>query len=75
MPFLGKFPELYKWFKDFLGYEESGKSVEAIPSSVARIQAADKPGVEHAAEIGEKRDETADCLVESCLTLSLFFFP
>ena len=54
MPFLGKFPELYKWFKDFLGYEESGKSVEAISSNVARIQAADKPGVEHAAEIGEK---------------------
>ena len=53
MPFLGKFPELYKWFKDFLGYEESGKSIEAIPTNVARIQA-DKSGIEHATEIGEK---------------------
>ena len=58
MPFLGKFPELYKWFKDFLGYEESGKNVEAISSNVARIQAADKPGVEHAAEIGERYSYT-----------------
>ncbi|XP_064596113.1 paired amphipathic helix protein Sin3b-like isoform X2 [Liolophura sinensis] len=33
--FLGKFPELYKWFKDFLGYKESGGHVEAIPSNVA----------------------------------------
>lgn len=30
--FLIKFPELYKWFKDFLGYKESGGSMEAIPS-------------------------------------------
>lgn len=27
-----KYPELYKWFKDFLGYKESGM-VEAIPQS------------------------------------------
>ena len=27
-----KFPELFKWFKDFLGYKESGGSVEAVPS-------------------------------------------
>lgn len=31
-PFLGKFPELFKWFKDFLGYKEGGM-VESIPSS------------------------------------------
>ncbi|KAK3597908.1 hypothetical protein CHS0354_042245 [Potamilus streckersoni] len=30
--FLGKFPELFKWFKDFLGYRESGGTVEPIPS-------------------------------------------
>ncbi|KAL5019521.1 hypothetical protein ScPMuIL_002413 [Solemya velum] len=29
--FLGKFPELFKWFKDFLGYKESGGTTEAIP--------------------------------------------
>ncbi|KAL4216441.1 Paired amphipathic helix protein Sin3a [Mactra antiquata] len=29
--FLGKFPELFKWFKDFLGYKESGGSVESVP--------------------------------------------
>ena len=58
MPFLGKFPELYKWFKDFLGYEESGKGIEAIPTNVARIQAAEKPGVEHATEIGEEKITT-----------------
>ena len=27
-----KFPELFKWFKDFLGYKESGM-IEAVPSS------------------------------------------
>lgn len=29
--FLQKYPELYKWFKDFLGYKESGGTIEAIP--------------------------------------------
>ena len=27
-----KFPELFKWFKDFLGYKESGM-IEAVPQS------------------------------------------
>lgn len=27
---LRKFPDLYKWFKDFLGYKESG-SIEPVP--------------------------------------------
>ncbi|XP_052215877.1 paired amphipathic helix protein Sin3a-like isoform X2 [Dreissena polymorpha] len=31
--FLGKFPELFKWFKDFLGYKESGGMVESIPQN------------------------------------------
>ncbi|XP_053386924.1 LOW QUALITY PROTEIN: paired amphipathic helix protein Sin3a-like [Mercenaria mercenaria] len=31
--FLGKFPELFKWFKDFLGYKESGGTVESVPQS------------------------------------------
>ena len=26
-----KYPELYKWFKDFLGYKESGGTTESIP--------------------------------------------
>ncbi|KAJ8311553.1 hypothetical protein KUTeg_010908 [Tegillarca granosa] len=26
-----KYPELYKWFKDFLGYKESGGTIEAVP--------------------------------------------
>lgn len=34
-PFLGKFPELFKWFKDFLGYKETGPMVEPVPSRVA----------------------------------------
>ena len=34
-PFLGKFADLYKWFKDFLGYKESG-SVEPIPQSALK---------------------------------------
>jgi hypothetical protein len=25
-PFLGKFPELLKWFKDFLGYKEGASA-------------------------------------------------
>lgn len=29
--FLIKYPELYKWFKDFLGYKESGGTTEPIP--------------------------------------------
>ncbi|XP_071141100.1 paired amphipathic helix protein Sin3a-like isoform X1 [Mytilus edulis] len=29
--FLVKYPELYKWFKDFLGYKESGGTTESIP--------------------------------------------
>ena len=26
-----KYPELYKWFKDFLGYKEAGGTTEAVP--------------------------------------------
>ncbi|XP_013418836.1 paired amphipathic helix protein Sin3a isoform X2 [Lingula anatina] len=33
-PFLGKFPELFKWFKDFLGYKEGGM-IEPVPSSAS----------------------------------------
>ncbi|XP_067652996.1 paired amphipathic helix protein Sin3a-like isoform X1 [Haliotis asinina] len=32
--FLGKFPELFKWFKDFLGYKEAGGTIECIPQAV-----------------------------------------
>ncbi|XP_041355634.1 paired amphipathic helix protein Sin3a-like isoform X2 [Gigantopelta aegis] len=34
--FLGKFPELFKWFKDFLGYKESGGSVESISQNAVK---------------------------------------
>ena len=30
-----KFPELFKWFKDFLGYKEHGGTIEAIPQNAA----------------------------------------
>jgi len=33
-PFLGRNPELFKWFKDFLGYKESGLN-EPVPQAVA----------------------------------------
>ena len=32
-PFLGKFPEIYRKFKDLLGYKDSGAIVEAVPSN------------------------------------------
>ncbi|GAB6032055.1 Paired amphipathic helix protein Sin3b [Chamberlinius hualienensis] len=34
-PFLGKYPEIFKWFKDFLGHKEGGPLVEPVPSRVA----------------------------------------
>jgi paired amphipathic helix protein Sin3a len=64
-PFLGKFPELFRWFKDFLGHNEgSGGAasavggpqgpgtvgVEAISNNVARQ---DRPVGDLAMEIGE----------------------
>jgi hypothetical protein len=64
-PFLGKFPELFRWFKDFLGHNEgTGGSttavggpqgpgaigVEAISNNVARQ---DRPVGDLAMEIGE----------------------
>ncbi|KAK7474631.1 hypothetical protein BaRGS_00034110 [Batillaria attramentaria] len=35
-PFLAKFPDLFKWFKDFLGYKESGNTTEALPQGAAK---------------------------------------
>jgi len=64
-PFLGKFPELFRWFKDFLGHNEGSGSaattlggpqgpgavgVEAISNNVARQ---DRPVGDLAMEIGE----------------------
>ena len=34
-PFLGKYADLYRWFKDFLGYKESGQ-VEPIPQGALK---------------------------------------
>ncbi|XP_064645253.1 paired amphipathic helix protein Sin3a-like isoform X2 [Lineus longissimus] len=30
-PFLSKYPDLFKWFKDFLGYKEMSGMIEALP--------------------------------------------
>jgi paired amphipathic helix protein Sin3a len=64
-PFLGKFPELFRWFKDFLGHNEGSGGgatnvggpqgpgavgVEAISNNVARQ---DRPVGDLAMEIGE----------------------
>ncbi|XP_064471314.1 paired amphipathic helix protein Sin3a-like [Ornithodoros turicata] len=35
-PFLGKFSELFKWFKDFIGYKDLGGQVEPIPNKVSQ---------------------------------------
>lgn len=35
-PFLGKFPELFKWFKDFIGYKDLGGQMEPIPNKVVQ---------------------------------------
>lgn len=35
-PFLGKFPELFKWFKDFIGYKDLGGQIEPIPNKVVQ---------------------------------------
>lgn len=47
-PFLGKFPELFKWFKEFMGHSDQG--IEAIPNNVARQE---RPQGDNAMEIGE----------------------
>lgn len=45
-PFLGKFPELLKWFKEFMGHCD--QSIEAIPNNVARQE---RPQGDNAMEI------------------------
>ncbi|KAM4619084.1 SIN3 transcription regulator family member Aa isoform 3-T5 [Polymixia lowei] len=35
VPFLGKFPELFNWFKNFLGYREMSSHIEAYPKERA----------------------------------------
>lgn len=35
-PFLAKFPELFRWFKDFLGYKEQGGMVESLPGGALK---------------------------------------
>lgn len=64
-PFLGKFPELFRWFKDFLGHSETSGGgttplggpqgtgaigVETLSNSMARQ---DRPVGDLAMEIGE----------------------
>ena len=44
-----KYPELFRWFKDFLGYKETG-SVEAVP---ATAMGKERISGELAKEIGE----------------------
>ncbi|CAL8260762.1 unnamed protein product [Merluccius merluccius] len=35
LPFLGKFPELFGWFKNFLGYREMSSHIESYPKERA----------------------------------------
>uniref|UniRef100_A0A8C5AQQ8 SIN3 transcription regulator family member Aa n=1 Tax=Gadus morhua TaxID=8049 RepID=A0A8C5AQQ8_GADMO len=35
LPFLGKFPELFNWFKNFLGYREMSSHIESYPKERA----------------------------------------
>uniref|UniRef100_A0A667XJF8 Paired amphipathic helix protein Sin3a n=1 Tax=Myripristis murdjan TaxID=586833 RepID=A0A667XJF8_9TELE len=35
LPFLGKFPELFNWFKNFLGYREISSHIETYPKERA----------------------------------------
>ena len=44
-----KFPDLFKWFKDFLGYKESGM-IDAIPQTAVNKE---RPTGELAMEIGK----------------------
>ncbi|KAI4468542.1 sin3b-related [Holotrichia oblita] len=58
-PFLSKFPELMKWFKDFLGQNE----VEAVPYNVTRVE---RPQGDHALDIDystAKRLGTSYCVI------------
>lgn len=58
-PFLSKFPELMKWFKDFLGQNE----VEPVPYNVTRVE---RPQGDHALDIDystAKRLGTSYCVI------------
>ncbi|GFW34881.1 paired amphipathic helix protein Sin3b [Trichonephila clavipes] len=45
-PFLGTFPELYKQFKDMLGFNENGVNVEYIPMKMIKLEnARNKSGI------------------------------
>ncbi|GFY80115.1 paired amphipathic helix protein Sin3b [Trichonephila inaurata madagascariensis] len=45
-PFLGTFPELYKKFKDMLGFNDNGDNVEYIPMKIIRLEnARNKSGI------------------------------
>lgn len=50
-PFLSRSPDLYSWFKDFVGYNDSGVSptYDSIPMNIARTE---RPSEETALEIG-----------------------
>lgn len=37
-PFLAKFPELFRRFKDLLGYKDSGAIIEAVASNTLNAQ-------------------------------------
>lgn len=50
-----KFPELFKWFKDFLGHKETGGSIEALPQGATGKE---RFGSDLAMEIGKRRKLT-----------------
>ncbi|XP_033099647.1 paired amphipathic helix protein Sin3a-like isoform X2 [Anneissia japonica] len=51
-PFLGKFPELFKWFKEFLGYKESDKVDHMAPKERSQGELATEINFTHCKRCG-----------------------
>ena len=64
-PFLGKFPELFRRFKDLLGYKDSGAIIEAVAANTLNSQ----PKAERM-----MRDDLAMEIGEDSLVLRLILF-
>ena len=76
-PFLSKYPELYKKFKDLLGYRESGAIIESVTTS-SLIGPNAKSNNERmmrddlAMEIGNVKVESS-CKISRCITWHVSF--
>ncbi|XP_071943532.1 paired amphipathic helix protein Sin3a-like isoform X2 [Antedon mediterranea] len=51
-PFLGKFPELFRWFKEFLGYKESDKVDHMAPKERSQGELATEINFTHCKRCG-----------------------